>query len=33
MVLLPPRTRAVADGASETAVPDMLMAGPPGIRV
>lgn len=33
MVLLPSRTTAVADGASETAVPDMLMAGPPGMSV
>jgi hypothetical protein len=33
IVLLPPKTTAVADGASESRVPEILIAVPPGIRV
>lgn len=29
-MLLPPRTTAVAEWASETSLPEMVIAGPPG---
>jgi hypothetical protein len=32
-MVLPPTMIAVAEGAIETGVPDMMTAGPPGIRV